>query len=52
MKRHPAYLASVKPRLIKIGGVWHCGIKGAPRGQYFGRGFKAKEAFDDWRRYA
>lgn len=38
----------MKPHLVKISGVWHCGILRAPRGQFFGIGFTPMAAFDDW----
>lgn len=38
----------MKPRLIKIHGAWHCGIKGS-RGP-LGIGFSAREAYYDWLR--
>lgn len=37
----------MKPRLIKIAGVWHCGIMGLPDGK-LGLGFAPAEAYWDW----
>ena len=37
----------MKPRLIKIHGVWHCGIMYMRVGR-IGEGFTPKEAYDDW----
>lgn len=37
----------MKPRIIKITGVWHCGIKGIPN-RYIGLGFTPFGAYMDW----
>lgn len=35
----------MKPRIILIFGIWHCGDF---TGGHYGLGFTPKEAFDDW----
>jgi hypothetical protein len=37
----------MKPRLVKICGVWHCGIKGGFRNQWYGMGFTPLAAVKD-----
>ena len=44
----------MKPRIIKICGIWHCGIRGI-RGipnRYIGIGFTPCAAYRDWVRNA
>ncbi|AOG22007.1 hypothetical protein [Acidovorax sp. RAC01] len=37
----------MKPRIIKIRGIWHCGIRGI-RNKHIGLGFTAMSAYLDW----
>lgn len=37
----------MNPRIIKICGVWHCGIKGIAN-RYIGLGFTPSDAYRDW----
>lgn len=36
----------MKPRLIKVNGLWHCGIKGTKG--HLGVGWSPDEAYRDW----
>ena len=37
----------MKPRIIKLSGIWHCGIRGIPN-KRIGVGYTPKAAYLDW----
>lgn len=37
----------MKPRIIKLQGVWHCGVRGIPN-KRIGLGYTPKAAYLDW----
>lgn len=37
----------MKPRIIRIGGVWHCGVRGILN-KRIGLGYSPKAAYLDW----
>ena len=39
--------AFVKPRIIKLRGIWHCGVRGIPN-KRIGVGYTPKAAYLDW----
>ena len=41
----------MKPRIIKICGIWHCGIRGI-QNRHIGIGFTPCAAYRDWVRNA
>lgn len=43
----PHHSAMTKPRIIKITGVWHCGIYGEIN-EFIGLGFTPLQAYNDW----
>ena len=53
-KTNPGYNrrgGRMKPRIIKICGIWHCGIRGIPN-RHIGIGFTPCAAYRDWVRNA
>lgn len=40
----------MKPRIIRISGVWHCGIRGIAN-HHIGLGFTPSAAYLDWVRH-
>lgn len=37
----------MKPRIIKLQGIWHCGVRGIPN-KRIGVGYSPKAAYLDW----
>jgi hypothetical protein len=37
----------MKPHLVRVRGLWHCGIRGIRGG--LGIGFTFRSAYDDWK---
>lgn len=37
----------MKPRIIKLRGIWHCGIRGIPN-KRIGVGYTPRQAYQDW----
>ena len=37
----------MKPRILMIGGLWHCGVRGIPN-KRIGIGYCPKSAYLDW----
>ena len=37
----------MKPRIIKLRGIWHCGVRGIPN-KRIGVGYTPKAAYLDW----
>lgn len=49
-RRHPRPRPEggrVKPRIIKLRGIWHCGVRGIPN-KRIGVGYTPKAAYLDW----
>ena len=40
----------IKPRLLKLHGVWHCGIKHIGTWQRLGLGHTPMQAYEDWKK--
>ena len=37
----------MKPRIIKLRGIWHCGVRGIPN-KRIGLGYTPRQAYQDW----
>lgn len=37
----------MKPRIIKLQGIWHCGVRGIPN-KRIGVGYTPRQAYQDW----
>ncbi len=37
----------MKPRIIQIKGIWHCGCRGA-KDRHIGKGYTPLQAYEDW----
>ena len=49
-RRHPRPRhegGRMKPRIIKLRGIWHCGVRGIPN-KRIGVGYTPKAAYLDW----
>ena len=49
-RRHPRPMhegGHMKPRIIKLQGIWHCGVRGIPN-KRIGVGYTPKAAYLDW----